>query len=238
MQAEHINDYDAIIAAQKGDETALCRIIESNLGLVRRLAVRFLDRGIEYDDLVQIGTIGMIKAVRKFDVSYNTAFSTYAVPMIIGEIKRFLRDDGIIKIGRIAKKNASDIARYRESFKVANGREPTIDEIITALNISAEDAVFALEASQPICSIHRCDEDDSPGIEDIVGEEDNIEQLCEQLSLKESLDKLDKNERMLIKLRYFKNLTQQQTAKILGCSQVKVSREEKRIFQKLRKYLY
>lgn len=237
MQTKHINDYDAIIAAQNGDESALCRIIETNLGLVRRLANRFLDRGIEYDDLIQIGTIGMIKAVRKFDVSYNTAFSTYAVPMIIGEIKRFLRDDGIIKISRAAKKHAFDIAHYREDFRNSQGREPTIDEIISGVGISAEEAVFALEAAQPICSIHRAQDDDSPGIEDIVGEEDDIERLCEHLSLKESLSKLEKDERMLIELRYFRNLTQQQTAKIIGCSQVKVSREEKRIFQKLKKYL-
>ena len=237
MQTEHINNYEAIKAAQSGDEKALCRIIESNLGLVRRLSSRFLDRGIEYDDLIQIGTIGMIKAVRKFDVSFNTAFSTYAVPMIIGEIKRFLRDDGIIKISRTAKKNASDIAHYRESFRAAEGREPTIDEIISSLGISCEDAVFALEAAQPICSIHRSEDDDTPGIEDVVGDEDEIERLCETLSLKEALSKLNNDERLLINLRYFRNLTQQQTARIIGCSQVKVSREEKRIFQKLREIL-
>lgn len=237
MQTEHINDYDAIKSAQNGDEKALCRIIESNLGLVRRLALRFLDRGIEYDDLIQIGTIGMIKAVRKFDVSYNTAFSTYAVPMIIGEIKRFLRDDGIIKISRTAKKNAADIARCREEFRAAQGREPTVDEIIELLGISCEDAVFALEASQPVSSIHRNEDDDGPGIEDVVGDDDDIERLCETLSLKEALSKLNNDERLLINLRYFRNLTQQQVARIIGCSQVKVSREEKRIFQKLREIL-
>lgn len=237
MQTEHINDYEAIKSAQNGDEKALCRIIESNLGLVRRLSARFLDRGLDYDDLIQIGTIGMIKAVRKFDISYNTAFSTYAVPMIIGEIKRFLRDDGIIKIGRAAKKNAADIARCREKFRASEGREPTVDEIIALLGISCEDVVFALEASQPVSSIHRSDDDDSPGIEDVVGEDDDIERLCETLSLRESLSKLTQDERLLITLRYFKNLTQQQTARIIGCSQVKVSREEKRIFQKLREIL-
>ncbi len=237
MQTEHVNDYDAIIAAQKGNEAALCKIIESNLGLVRRIATRFLDRGIEYDDIVQIGTIGMIKAVRKFDTSFNTAFSTYAVPMIVGEIKRFLRDDGIIKISRTAKKNAQDIARFRESFINTHGHEPSIREIISELDMSEEDAVFALEASQPVCSIYKCEDDDSPGIEEVVGQDDDIDSLCERLSLKESLEKLNEQERILIALRYFKNMTQQQTAKIMGCSQVKVSREEKRIFQKLRQFL-
>lgn len=237
MQTEYVNDYEAIKAAQSGDQQALCRIIETNLGLVRSLASRFSDRGIEYDDLIQIGSIGMIKAVKKFDASFNTAFSTYAVPMIIGEIKRFLRDDGIIKVSRTAKKNANDILHYRENFKNSNGREPSIDEIMHGLSLSNQDVVFALEATQPVFSIHKSDNDDSPAIEDIVGEQDDIEQLCETLSLKESLNKLDKNERTLISLRYYKNLTQQQTAKIMGCSQVKVSREEKRIFQKLKKLL-
>ncbi|MBE6688168.1 MAG: sigma-70 family RNA polymerase sigma factor [Ruminococcaceae bacterium] len=237
MQTQHINDYKAINAARNGDEAALAQIIESNLGLVRRLAVRFTDRGTEYEDLVQIGTIGMIKAIRKFDISYNTAFSTYAVPMIIGEIKRFLRDDGIIKIGRTAKKNASDIAHFCHEYRNANGCEPTIDEIITSLGLTKEDAVFALEATQPVSSIYRNDDDDSPGVEDIVGEQDEIEKLCDNLSLRESLSQLEASERMLITLRYFKNLTQQQTAKVMGCSQVKISREEKRIFQKLKKYL-
>ena len=237
MQKEYINDSEAILAAQGGDETALCRIIESNTGLVRKLAVRFLDRGIEYDDLIQIGTIGMIKAVRKFDLSYNTAFSTYAVPMIIGEIKRFLRDDGIIKISRTAKKNAHDIAHFCEEFRNAHDREPAIEEIVAGTGISMEDAVFALEAAQPVCSIYKSDDDDAPAIEDTVGTQDDIELLCESLSLRETLGKLERQERLLIDLRYFKNLTQQQTAKVMGCSQVKISREEKRIFQKLKKIL-
>ncbi|MBQ9939920.1 MAG: sigma-70 family RNA polymerase sigma factor [Clostridia bacterium] len=236
MQTEHINDYSVILAAQSGDENALSLIVQSNMGLVRSIAKRFIERNAEYDDLIQIGTIGMIKAVRKFDTSYNTVFSTYAVPMIIGEIKRFLRDDGIIKVSRTAKKNAYDIARFRESFTLSQGREPTIDEIIDGLNLSCEDAVFALEASQPVHSIYR-ESDDAPGVEDIIAAEDNIEKLCESISLRESLTKLSEQERQLIVLRYFKNLTQQQTAKILGCSQVKVSREEQRIFQKLRKIL-
>ena len=165
MQTEHVNDYNIILSAQKGNESAMETIIQSNIGLVKSIAKRFIDRGVEYDDLVQIGTIGMIKAVRKFDTSYNTVFSTYAVPMIIGEIKRFLRDDGIIKISRTAKKNALSISRYREEFISSYGREPTIDEIITKLEITGEDAVFALEAAQPICSIYR-ESDDAPGIED------------------------------------------------------------------------
>lgn len=236
MQTEHINDYAMITEAQNGNEKALEDIVKTNIGLVKSIAVRFSDRGAEYEDLIQIGTIGMIKAVRKFDISYNTAFSTYAVPMIIGEIKRFLRDDGIIKISRTAKKNAHDISKFREEFISGHGCEPTIDEIVKELGITAEDAVFAIESAQPVCSIYR-ESDDVPGIEDTVGNEDDIEKLCETLSLKESISLLDDNEKKLICLRYFKNLTQQQTAKILGYSQVKVSREEKRIFQKLRELL-
>ena len=236
MQKEYINDYDIIIRAQNGDEKALETIVNTNIGLVKSIAIRFSDRGVEYEDLVQIGTIGMIKAIRKFDTSYNTVFSTYAVPMIIGEIKRFLRDDGLIKVSRTTKKNAHSISKFREEFLITQGREPTIDEIVCTLEITPEEAVFALEATQPVCSIHR-ESDDAPGVEDIVGSDDGIERLCESISLKESISALDEQERKLIFLRYFKNLTQQQTAKILGYSQVKVSREEKRIFQKLRDLL-
>lgn len=236
MQTGHVNDYDIIADAQGGNERALEIIVKTNIGLVKSIALRFCDRGVEYDDLVQIGVIGMIKAIRKFDTSYNTVFSTYAVPMIIGEIKRFLRDDGLIKVSRTAKKNAHDISKLREEFLFTNGREPTIDEITSTLGITSEDAVFALEAAQPICSIHR-ESEDVPGIEDTLGSEDDMERLCESISLKESIATLNDEERKLIFLRYFKNLTQQQTAKILGYSQVKVSREEKRIFQKLREVL-
>jgi len=236
MQKEYINDYGMITEAQKGDEKALEAIVNTNIGLVKSIAMRFCDRGVEFEDLVQIGTIGMIKAIRKFDTSYNTAFSTYAVPMIIGEIKRFLRDDGIIKVSRTAKKNAHTISKFREEFLASQGREPTIDEIVHTVGITSEEAVFALEAAQPVCSIYR-ESEDTPGIEDVVGNDDGIERLCESISLRESLSTLSEEDRKLIFLRYFKNLTQQQTAKILGYSQVKVSREEKRIFQKLRDLL-
>lgn len=236
MQTEHINDYDIITRAQNGDEKALETIVSTNIGLVKSIALRFCDRGVEFEDLVQIGAIGMIKAIRKFDTSYNTVFSTYAVPMIIGEIKRFLRDDGIIKISRTAKKNSHMISKFREEFLAAQGREPTIDEIVHTVGITSEEAIFALEAAQPLCSIHR-ESDDSPGIEDIIGIDDGIECLCESISLRESISALNEEDRKLILLRYFKNLTQQQTAKILGYSQVKVSREEKRIFRELRNML-
>lgn len=227
------NDYEMIKEAQSGNNEAMETIYLSNIGLIKSIAARFLNRGVEFDDLVQIGSIGMIKAIKGFDHNYNCVFSTYAVPLIIGEIKRFLRDDGLIKISRSIKKNAKDIGAFIEDYKKINGNEPTIDIISSSLELSAEDIVYALNSTYPIISLFEKKEDDSASPEDMIGE-DTFEKTFDNIFVNEIISSLSEYEKVIIKLRHFKGLTQMQTAKVLGVSQVKVSRDEKKIFDKIK----
>lgn len=228
-----------ITKAQEGDRIALETIISQNMGLVKKIVLRFKDRNCEYDDLVQIGTIGMIKAVKSFDFSYNTVFSTYAVPLIIGEIRRHLRDDGLIKVSRSIKKNGIDILRKKEEFEKQNFREPTISELSELCSLSNEDILNALEAITPVRSLQEpLNDDETSTLASILSDDDSeIDKLTEKLALKEALKKLPEEQRQIIILRYFKDMSQQQTGDILGLTQVKVSREEKRIINYLRKAL-
>lgn len=225
--------------AQKGDNEALEQLISQNLGLVKKIVLRFKDRGCEYEDLVQIGTIGMIKAVRSFDFSFNTVFSTYAVPLIIGEIRRHLRDDGIIKVSRNIKKNGIDILRKKEEFEKKHSREPSVSELSELSGLSVEDIVTALEAITPVRSLQEpLNDDSSTTLASVIGDDDNvIEKLTERLALKEALSLLPEEQQQIIILRYFKELSQQQTGELLGLTQVKISREEKKIINFLRKAL-
>ncbi len=236
MNKVYINSVDVIERAKAGDISAMNDIVTSNMGLVKSIAVRFLDRGCEYDDLIQIGSIGIIKAVRGFNPEFGTAFSTYAVPMIAGEIKRFLRDDGMIKISREVKANAQNIFRFKEKFESCHMREPTLNEISSELGIEREDIIFALEAIQPTLSIYADENDDTMSPEKFIGT-DTVEEAFDSIVMRDAISKLEEGERKLIELRYYKGLTQQQTAKLLGITQVKVSRDEKKICEKLRKYL-
>lgn len=221
--------------ARDGDEIVLSELIEENTPLVKSIAKRFVDRGVDFDDLIQIGMIGMIKAIRGFNFEYDTALTTYAVPLIYGEIKRFLRDDGLIKVSREAKTNALHIRRFEEEYEQTHGRSPTVEETAEALGLTLEDAVFALSSSQAVSPLIT-EGDDGEEYELPIGTDDT-EDMIERFSLLEAIDKLGSEERQLIYLRYFKNLTQQQTAKVMGLSQVKVSRKEKRICIKLKSLL-
>lgn len=245
-----ISDYskntELLALASEGDEAAISKLVESNMGLVRSVALRFRDRidgshdthGCDYEDLIQIGTIGMIKAIRSFDPSFNTTFSTYAVPLIIGEIRRFLRDDGLIKISRITKKQNAVILSERERFLQKNGREPTIDELVKNCNIPYDELVFALGSGTPCHSLSDSVGDDGAELEDILPSSENeIELLTDRLALKDAISSLPPQQRRIIILRYFHDLSQQQTADLLGLSQVKISREEKKIFEYLREIL-
>ncbi|MEA4832183.1 MAG: sigma-70 family RNA polymerase sigma factor [Oscillospiraceae bacterium] len=231
----HINSAEAIKAAQSGDNEMLSKITESNMGLVKSIAQRFCGRGAEYEDLVQIGAVGMIKAIRNFSPDFGCAFSTYAVPLIAGEIKRFLRDDGLVKISRTTKSNASIIARFTKDFQNAYGREPTMPEIIEGTAISEEDAVCAIEASRPVLSINekRGDDDDFT-LEDVIGD-DSLSEVVDSIALSEAISLLSDDEKLIIRLRYFKGLTQQQCAKLLDSTQVRISRAEKKIIEKLKR---
>lgn len=230
----------------EGDESATNELICANMGLVRSIANRFRDRvdgsrdnhGCDFEDLLQIGTLGMIKAARSYDPSFGTAFSTYAVPLIIGEIKRFLRDDGLIKISRITKKQNATILRQREIFISRNGREPTIDELSVICNMPREDLVFALGSGTPCHSLSDAVGDDGTELEDLLPSgDDELDSLTDRLALKEAIRSLPPRQREIIVLRYFRDMSQQQTADLLGLTQVKISREEKKIFETLRQSL-
>lgn len=230
-----LNTKERIKLARDGDEKVLSELIEENTPLVKSIAKRFLDRGVDFDDLIQIGMIGMIKAIRGFNFDFDTALTTYAVPLIYGEIKRFLRDDGLIKVSREAKTNAIHIRRFEDEYEQLYGRSPTIEETAEKLGLSLEDAVFALASTQSVSPLIT-EGDDGEEYELPVGTDDT-DDVIERFSLLEAIDKLDPDERQLISLRYFKNLTQQQTARVMGLSQVKVSRKEKRICIKLKSLL-
>ena len=234
---------DLIYRAQSGDEDdsmlALECIIEENMGLVRSIALRFRDRGTDYDDLVQIGTIGMIKAVRSFSFEREVVFSTYAVPLIMGEIKRHLRDEGPIKISRIYKKLSMEIGRARNKIISDEGREPTILELAELCGISVEDAAIALETINPIASLSETYGDDEKlTLESQLSSDDReIEKLTDRIALGQVIARLPKDWQKIITLRYYRNMTQQQVADALGLSQVKVSRAEKKILASLREEL-
>ncbi|MBE6559833.1 MAG: sigma-70 family RNA polymerase sigma factor [Ruminococcaceae bacterium] len=225
--------------AQAGDEEALAWLMETNAGLVRGLALRFRGRGVETEDLIQIGSIGMLKAIRSFDTERGTAFSTYAVPLIIGEIRRFLRDDGLIKIGRRQKKLGASLLSAREKYMAEHGSEPQLHELAAEFGVSDADAALALDAISPVHSMSQSigDEDNEFSLEDLLQAEDEIERRTDQMALRQVLDGLPELWRKIIFYRYFRDYSQQNTADMLGLTQVKISREEKKIFAYLREEL-
>ncbi len=227
-----------ITDAKAGDKHAQSVLVEKNVGLVWSIVKRFQNRGYETDDLFQIGSIGLIKAINKFDTSYDVKFSTYAVPMIIGEIKRFIRDDGIIKVSRSLKEISSKARITKEIMSKELGREPSINEISQRMNISSEELVMALEAGCTPESLYSTigEGDNSPILLiDRIDADNNTEvDLIDKIAIRQILDTLDARERQIIVLRYFKEKTQVQIAKMLGISQVQVSRIEKKILKDIK----
>lgn len=221
---------------KEGDTSAKEALINSNLNLVRSIAIRFKDRGVEYEDLVQIGTIGLLKAIEGFDITQGHSFSTYAFPLIMGEIKRYLRDDGIIKVSRIIKKNASIVMKASQEYLIIHGKDPKISDLCRICSLSEEQVTQALEASSPIISLQErvsgCDS--NLKFEDTISDDNTLEKLTDSLALHQALRKLSDYENSIIKLRFFKNLTQTETARILDTTQVTISRTEKKIIDKLR----
>jgi len=229
---------EVISRAQNGDASAENFLVENNIGLVRSVVKKFLNRGCEYDDLMQIGSIGLLKAIKKFDLTFNVRFSTYAIPMIMGEIKRFLRDDGIIKVSRNLKEIANKAHILKETLEKDFGREPTITELASELDISKEELVMALDSVHSTQSLYETihHDDGSPIllIDKIECNEDENLEIVDKIALKEVLSNLEAKERQIIMLRYFKDKTQCQVADLLGMSQVQVSRIEKKILVKIR----
>ncbi len=223
---------------QSGDELARDLLIENNMGLVYNIVNRFLNRGYEREDLIQIGSIGLIKAVKKFNNSLGVQFSTYAVPVIIGEIKRFLRDDGAVKVSRSLKEIASKGRRCEERLNRELGRTPTILEISKDLGIDESLIIEAFEASMPVESIYKVvGDDENLSLMNILEGENTTEKVIDRIYIKESFGVLTEREKEIINLRYYKGKTQSDIAKIMGVSQVQISRLEKKALLKMRQAL-
>ena len=230
-----------LLRVQAGDAEAEALLVEENLGLVRQVARRFLDRGTEYEDLVQIGTIGMIKAIRSFSLERGTAFSTYAVPLIVGEIRRHLRDDGPIKVSRIYKRQGISLVHEKNRIIAEEGRDPGIAELAQRCGVSPEEAAISLDSISPVASLSDfVYGEDSVTYEGVIADTDSeneSERICDRVAIGQCINRLPPMWRKIVLLRYYRDMTQQQTASLLGLTQVKVSREEKKILAFLRKEL-
>lgn len=227
-----------IIQSHNGDKTARDKVVQNNMGLVWSVVRRFTGRGYEGEDLFQIGCIGLMKAIDKFDVSLELKFSTYAVPMIMGEIKRFLRDDGIIKVSRSIKENGWRVKKAADRIAKKQGREATMEELVQETALSSEEIVLAMEASVEVDSIYKTvyqgDGSEIMLVDKLSMHKDDKEEVLNHMLLMQLLDNLEEKDRKLIILRYFQDKTQMEVAKELGISQVQVSRLEKKILIRMR----
>lgn len=233
-----MSDLRTLIArAQAGEEAAKERLVEENSGLIWSVARRFLGRGAEADDLYQLGCLGFLKAVEGFDLEYGTQFSTYAVPKIAGEIRRFLRDDGAVKVSRSLKEQAATIKSTRNSLLSALGREPTIQEISRQTGFSPEEIALAETATAATESIQRETGEEGFSLENVLTDTESEERMVEKIALRQAVEALPQREKTVIDLRYFHGLTQQRVAKVMDISQVQVSRIEKKAIAQLRELM-
>lgn len=232
---------ELIKLAKEGNAKAREQVATENLGLVWSVVRRFAGRGHELEDLYQIGCIGLMKCIDKFDTSYDVKFSTYAVPMILGEVKRFLRDDGMVKVSRSLKETAYKVYTTREQMMNERGVEPTLEELAGCLEIEKEDIVLALEANAEVESIYKTIYQNDGNaiylIDKLVNSEDESQRAVNQLALQELLEQLEEKERNIITMRYFEDRTQTEIARNLNISQVQVSRIEKRVLAKMREQM-
>ena len=228
---------ELIRRSQKGDREATQLLVEENSGLVWSVARRFFGRGAEADDLYQLGCLGFLKAVEGFDPEFGTQFSTYAVPKIAGEIRRFLRDDGAVKVSRTLKEQAATIKSTRNQLTAALGREPTIQEISRQTGLTPEEIAMAETATAATESIQRETGEEGFSLENILSDTESEERMVEKIALRQAISKLPEREQQVIRLRYFHDLTQQRVAKVMDVSQVQVSRIEKKAIELLRQLL-
>ena len=224
-------------AARGGDNDACERLLLENSGLIWSVARRYYGRGVDPEDLYQLGCLGFLKAVRGFDTSYGTQFSTYAVPKIAGEIRRFLRDDGSVKVSRGIKERAMALRQCRQDLYHRLGRDPTVGELAQATGLEPEDIAAAETATLSVASLQSQTGEDGFTLESILGCDGMEEEVVERLALRQAIDALPDRERKVILLRFYKNLTQERTARILGVSQVQISRMERRAIGHLREWL-
>lgn len=233
------NNEQLLLRAKEGDKSAKEQLVNNNMGLVHHIVRRFTGRGVETEDLIQIGSIGLLKAIDNFDVTFGVQFSTYAVPMIQGEIRRFMRDDGMIKISRSIKENSFKISKAVNEYVQTYGTEPTVNMLCEKTGLAKEDIVLAMEASAEVESIYKTtgggDENERFLVDRLAGETKEEDKIVNRVLLRQLLDTLSGTDKELLKLRYFEDKTQVQVAKKLGISQVQVSRMEKKILMGLRK---
>ena len=230
-----LNNKELLEKLDSGDISVQSELVENNMGLVYSIAGKFDNRAYEREDIIEIGAMGLVKAVKKFDTSFGVQFSTYAVPMIIGEIKRFLRDDGAIKVSRSIKETALKGRRCREMLEKKLGREPTINEISAECGILPDELLEAFEAAMPPESLQSTiSEDDGLCLMGLVSGEESEKKIVDRLLVKQLLDGLTQRERDIILMRYFKGKTQSETAKCIGVSQVQISRLEKKALKNMR----
>ena len=225
---------ELIALSQQGNREAGEALIRENAGLIWSVAKRFQGRGTEPEDLYQLGCLGFLKAVEGFDRNFGTQFSTYAVPKIAGEIRRFLRDDGAIKVSRSLKENASLIRQTRSNLTNIFGREPTIGELSQHTGLTSEEIVLAENATQEVESIHRESGEEGFTLENVLTDTESEDRMVEKIALRQAIAELPERERTVIQLRYFHGLTQDRVAKVLSVSQVQISRIEKKAIQALR----
>ena len=231
-------DADALLEAARGGDNDACeRMMEENAGLIWSVVRRYYGRGTDPEDLYQLGCLGFLKAVRGFDPAFGCQFSTYAVPKIAGEIRRYLRDDGAVKVSRGVKERAGTIRQARDRLSHTLGREPTLSELSAETGLEPEDIAAAEEASLPVASLQMEAGEDGFTLESMLGTDGMEEGVVERLALRGAIDALPERERQVIFLRYYKNLTQDKTAKVLGVSQVQISRIERKAMEHLRKEL-
>lgn len=228
---------DLIRLSQAGDTSAGELLITENSGLIWSVARRFLGRGVESDDLYQLGCLGFLKAVEGFDLEFGTQFSTYAVPKIAGEIRRFLRDDGAVKVSRSLKEQAATIKAVRSQLTLTLGREPTISEIAERSGFTPEEIALAENATAATESINREMGDDGFCLESVLTDTESEEKMVERIALRQAIEKLPEREAMVIRLRYFHGLTQDRVSKVLSVSQVQVSRIEKKALTHLKEFM-
>lgn len=231
----HEETLQKISEAQAGDKKAAEEILLENMPLIKSVIKRYKNSNIDYDDLIQLGSLGLIKAVMNFNPTYNVRFSTYAVPMIAGEIKRHIRDDGPIKVSRQTKTLVLSINKYVEEFRSKNEREPSVQEIAEKFELSTYDVVFALDSAKMPLSLFEKFDNDGTYLVDVIKTEDRTEDILDKLALKEIINSLDDRDKKIIILRYYRDKTQSEVAKILGVSQVQVSRLENKILNDIRK---
>lgn len=236
-EEEFNNDIEDIIKAQKGDENVMEKLIEKNKGLIWSIIRRFKDRGVEVDDLYQIGVLGFIKSIKKFDTTFDVKLSTYAVPYIMGEIKRHIRDDGPIKVSRSIKDLGKKVIQLQREYLKKTGQDISIIQVAKKLKVSKEEVALALDSFNPVESIYvnTIEQNDGPTLLDTLSSNiDEQSEIVNRLSLKQLIDNLNEEEKKIIMLRYYKGRTQTEVAKILKTSQVQISRIEKKVLEKMK----